>query len=291
MSAHHLFLAPHPDDAALSCGGLIYALAQAGERVSVWTLMAQDAPPNVLEKPFIQSLHQRWGLGDEPDARRRAEDRAACAALGVEQVVFGVWHDAIYRIGADGHLLYSDDDALFGVVQADDPLHGASLDTTQWANITHLYVPLAVGNHVDHQIVNRAARYSNWPQNTHWYFYEDYPYSATTPEVFYTHGGSQSRLYGMAAIQQALQKIPQTLKPWVQQMPSAAIEAKINAIAMYQSQISTFWPSIEAMRHSVQAYHQQIGSRAGAGFQYAESYWVLPNNIRDETISGATTHD
>lgn len=288
MRAHHLFLSPHPDDAVLSCGGLIYDLSQRGERVSVWTLMAQDAPTTMRGKPYLQSLHQRWGLGDNPYALRRAEDEAACKTLGVETVAFGVWHDAIYRVGADGRFLYTNDDALFADVQPDDPLLDARLDTGAWPDVTHLYIPLAVGHHVDHQVVNRAAQLSDWPR-LQWHFYEDYPYSATSPEVFFSHGGSQSRPYGMDAIQQALDRVPRNLMQSIQKMSSEAIVAKIRAIALYQSQMSTFWPSRDAMAESVQDYHQQIGSRAG--FPYAESYWVLPDNIRDETISGATTHE
>lgn len=275
MPRQHLFLSPHPDDAILSCGGLIYALAQQGDAVSVFTLMAQEAPVDVRQKPFIQALHQRWGGDDEPFALRRAEDEAACKLLGVDNVIFGDWHDAIYRTDEAGELLYISDDDLFGDVKPADQLINATLDTDTWTGVTDVYVPLAAGNHVDHQAVRDAALRSNWHHIT-WHFYEDYPYSASSDEVFYTHGGTIERLHGPAAIEYARSKITWPLKRSVQKMSRDAIEAKINAIAHYQSQISSFWPSVADMRTQVQQYHQQIGKDSGLIF--AESYWILPED-------------
>lgn len=279
MKRHHLFLSPHPDDAVLSCGGLIYTLCQQEERVSVWTIMAQDAPKDVISIPYIQSLHQRWGLGDTPYAHRRTEDQYACHALGVDDVTFGDWVDAIYRVGQNGNLLYTSDDDLFGEVKEDDPLHEALLDVEQWQDVTDLYVPLAVGQHVDHQIVHWAARRSFNPL-LRWHFYEDYPYSATSAEVFFAHGGNEARLYGIQAVQKAISNSSLNLQSQILEMPPEAIEAKIKAIAHYQSQISTFWPSLTAMAKSVKDYHCQIGSRIG--FEYAESYWILKDSVHKE---------
>lgn len=37
---HHLFLSPHFDDVALSCGGMIDQLIGAGATVEVWTIFS-----------------------------------------------------------------------------------------------------------------------------------------------------------------------------------------------------------------------------------------------------------
>ena len=34
----HVFIAPHPDDVALSCGGLIASLRELGQNVAILTL-------------------------------------------------------------------------------------------------------------------------------------------------------------------------------------------------------------------------------------------------------------
>ena len=36
----HVFVAPHPDDAALSCGGLIASLRELGQNVTILTVFS-----------------------------------------------------------------------------------------------------------------------------------------------------------------------------------------------------------------------------------------------------------
>src|SRR5689334_12434287 len=77
----HVYLSPHLDDAALSCGGMIHQQTQAGERVVVVTLCAGGPPAGALSD-FAQSLHTRWQTPVEAVAVRRAEDLAALKVLG-----------------------------------------------------------------------------------------------------------------------------------------------------------------------------------------------------------------
>ena len=77
-----IFLSPHLDDAVLSCGGMIYQLAQAGQAVQVITIFAGDPPPGLLS-PFAQSLHDRWQAGS---VARRSEDIEALTLLGAEAI-------------------------------------------------------------------------------------------------------------------------------------------------------------------------------------------------------------
>ncbi|MGH2521295.1 MAG: PIG-L deacetylase family protein, partial [Anaerolineales bacterium] len=52
----HLYLSPHFDDAALSCGGTIHQQTRQGERAVVVTVCAGDSPPGPLSA-FAQTLH------------------------------------------------------------------------------------------------------------------------------------------------------------------------------------------------------------------------------------------
>lgn len=53
----HVFVAPHPDDAALSCGGLIASLRELGQNVTILTVFSGDGSPEGL------SPYQREALG------------------------------------------------------------------------------------------------------------------------------------------------------------------------------------------------------------------------------------
>jgi len=77
-----IFLSPHLGDAVLSCGGMIYQLAQAGQAVQVITILAGDPSPAPLS-PFAQSLRDRW---QADPAARRGEDVKALTLLGAEAI-------------------------------------------------------------------------------------------------------------------------------------------------------------------------------------------------------------
>lgn len=53
----HVFVAPHPDDAALSCGGLIAGLRELGQNVTVLTVFSGgpngDASPGEYRRSVL----------------------------------------------------------------------------------------------------------------------------------------------------------------------------------------------------------------------------------------------
>ena len=53
----HVFVAPHPDDVALSCGGLIASLRELGQNVTVITVFSGDGSSDDL------TSYQREALG------------------------------------------------------------------------------------------------------------------------------------------------------------------------------------------------------------------------------------
>lgn len=270
----HLFLSPHADDAVLSCGGLIYTLVQQGAAVEILTLTVADVPQPPLASPVVVDLHPRWGLGDNPYIVRRAEDKAAVEHLGAK-VIFGDWLDAIYRVDADGQAYYLTYDTLFAEIHPDDPVLKLELDYQYHADLQALYIPLAAGNHVDHQLVRNLAiqGMQKGPPRFAVYFYEEYPYAAETNEVLHFHSGEKPRLYGSIAVQTALKSLPGPATPIVRAFDETALKAKMEAIACYASQISSFWNNNDQMAQNVREYARFVGG--SAGIEFGERLWIL----------------
>jgi len=232
-----IYLSPHFDDVALSCGGLLWEQGQAGERVSVWTICAGEVPTGELS-PFAKSLHERWESGHGAAALRRVEDRRSCQLLGAKGRDFDI-PDCIYRRdpGSGAHL-YASEAALFGelhpgeeplVTQLGDALAGVIPAETQ------VVAPLAVGGHVDHRLVHEAAKNLGV---TVWY-YADYPY------IEYAGQEEWVRLAQRDHVDLAVS--------------NSGLQAWISSIAAHTSQVSTFWPDLEAMAVAVGAYHGRVG--------------------------------
>src|SRR5579859_6182124 len=118
----HLYLSPHADDVALSCGAQIATLIRNGERVVIFTVMAGDPPVGFTPNDYTRALHERWKLDDHTVTEaRRNEDLAAGKALGAE-VKFGPYPDCIYRVDPKSNTpLYNSDQAIFNTIHPYDP--------------------------------------------------------------------------------------------------------------------------------------------------------------------------
>jgi LmbE family N-acetylglucosaminyl deacetylase len=166
-----VFVAPHFDDVALSCGGLVAAKAESESPLIVTIFGGQ---PTEVSNPFAKELHANWQLGDESVvAQRRAEDECAAGQLGatVRTHWFG-WLDAIYR-----NECYDSNEALFGRPdRLDIDLPREIADALSHLAADQYVMPLAVGNHVDHQIVYEAGQILTNQGYDIWN-YLDVPYS------------------------------------------------------------------------------------------------------------------
>jgi LmbE family N-acetylglucosaminyl deacetylase len=165
-----VFVAPHPDDVALSCGGMVALAARSGAPAIV-TLFAGQPAGDLSD--FAHFQHERWGIdAAKVAATRRAEDIAAAQALGDSVTQTWLDHlDAIYRDPA-----YSSDDALFGtLIDADLAMIDRLVADLADVGAAEYVVPLAAGNHVDHQLAFRAGRRLAGRGATVW-AYADVPY-------------------------------------------------------------------------------------------------------------------
>jgi LmbE family N-acetylglucosaminyl deacetylase len=260
-----VYVSPHFDDIALSCGGWAAAAAADG-RPGLGVTVFAGPPPGPLHA-YARRLQTRWG---EPDAAagnrlRRDEDAAALARLGLEPVWLP-FPDAVYRpVPYDSHA------AIFGKVAASEwttllPAILAALRETLAARgvapPVPLYVPLGVGHHVDHQLTHAAGlalREAGWPV----WVYVDYPYAAQPGVV----AAEVARLAAAVA--------PARPVPAVRDI-TATLPAKIAAITAYASQMSSLFPSLAAVPAAVHAYAAEVG--APTGLAGAERYWA----VRDE---------
>ena len=249
MSIAHIYLSPHLDDAVLSCGGAIHGQVRRGEGVLVITLFA-GLPDYRRLSPFAASLHTAWGDPPDPVGARRAEDAAVMRALGASYRHLSLL-DCIYRT-AGGAFLYTSEEALFGDVHPAE----ADLEARIAAGLAPLcaehpgatvYAPLRVGHHVDHQAVWGAALAL---EGVRLLFYEDYPYVEEA-----------------GALERA-QAEPGDIG-WVAQVEEINVEAKIQAIAGYTSQLEFLFGGQEEMARQVRAYAASIVQGQG----YGERFW------------------
>ena len=166
----HIYFSPHLDDAVLSCAGRIARQTSAGLAVLVVTIFAGcgrggTRPPRAFA-PF------------QDIAARRREDRRALAVVGADHLWLD-FPDAIQR-----HRRYA---SLLGITapigRREAPLHAAVAAEVaricrRWP-AARRYFPLAIGNHVDHQIVAAAGfdlLCTNSGPGHDIAFYEDTPY-------------------------------------------------------------------------------------------------------------------
>jgi LmbE family N-acetylglucosaminyl deacetylase len=250
-----VYLSPHLDDAALSCGGLIHQQVREAVRPLVITFCARS-PDYQLLSSFAAEQHHAWGQPEDPVGDRRREDVAAMAALGAD---YQHWDylDCIYRRHPlSGQFLYTSNADIFGpLCDADLGLIDemtAHLMATVPVEGTDLYAPLAVGHHVDHQVVLQAAlrlRQHGWTVLC----YEDLPYAEHSDNL------------------------AQALQPWssrptgrVEALDEKDIRSKIAAIGLYRTQMDMLFGGHAAMARRIRAY----ASAAASGSGYGERYWL-----------------
>ncbi|MGB9897615.1 PIG-L deacetylase family protein [Thermanaerothrix sp.] len=235
-SMRWIYLSPHLDDAVLSCGGWIWWQIQQGEIVEIWTVCAGDPPAGPLT-PYAQSLHKRWQTGPEAVAVRRQEDQNACQRIGALPRYFPI-PDCIYRYHPERGT---------PIVNGDDDLFQPSLPPSEhpWVDFLRvqlkallsesdiLVCPLALGGHIDHHLTRTAAETLALPRL--WY-YADFPY----------------------ALRDCHKELRPTTthRPLPLNLPPDALDAWIEAITCYRSQLSTFWPDLPTLKREILHYYQ-----------------------------------
>lgn len=239
--ARHVYLEPHFDDVALSCGGTVARQTTAGERVLVVTIFSGGPSRDVALTSFAAGQHDRWGDTVDPNETRRAEQRRALTILGADWLPLE-FPDAIYR----GDQYLSDED-LFGDPKPSDRALGDRLRNVLAGLMAtvpeaRLYAPLTIGHHVDHVLALDAAREFD-PR-----LYEDFPYARRSE-----------------AVSEAVARVGAELAEEID--ITETFDRRIAAIAAYRSQIPTLFGDADAMARETRRFATGRPGRA------VERFW------------------
>jgi len=225
-----IYISPHLDDAVLSAGGFIYEQTQAGNPVEIWTIVCGYPPPGELT-PFAQALHTQWGTGTAKDTvdLRRKEDMEAASIVGAKTIHFDV-PDCIYRRGPDGEPLYLDIYVQPHEAETNLPDRIAQTIAPNLLPDDQVICQLGVGGHVDHVIVRQAVERLKRPL---WYA-ADIPYLFWHPEE--------------------LAPLVDGMEESLHSITEAGLQAWIEAVLAYASQLSTLFESREKVKDELRSY-------------------------------------
>jgi LmbE family N-acetylglucosaminyl deacetylase len=228
MQQDILAISPHLDDAVLSAGGRLAALAADEQTwVTVYTVFAGPAAPPY--SATAERLHGLMDLTGDPVRERRDEDLAAHAELGTI-ARHGRFPDSIYRTRADGSWLVGNDPT--DEPDGDEPELHRSVTAAIGSLIGELRPSIvltcaALGDHVDHVRTRDAVldAVSHHP-GVRLQLWEDLPYG-----LWAGQGAQPSSLPHPAVLGD----------PFAAEVPAEALEAKYRAIACYRSQHRMLW--------------------------------------------------
>ncbi len=220
-----LFVSPHLDDVAFSCGGTLAAWTAAGRHCVLLTCFtASMAAP----AGFALACQTDKGLAPDVDymAVRRGEDIRAAAALGAPEVVHLPFAEAPHRG-------YNSARALFGRLRRDDQIWRDLRDALapHVAQADLVVVPQGLGGHVDHRQVRMALAGLAAPALA----YRDTPYAMR--ERAEARPGERAEPVDLAR--------------------------KLEACAAYGSQIGFQFGGEQPMREALSAFAHAEGRRLG----------------------------
>jgi len=167
----HVYISPHFDDVAASCGGRILIHTQAGKSILVVTIFSSK--PNQNTRVRSKALQAMLDYD-----RRRIEDIEAMQRLGADflwlefpEVIFR--HHPPWRRYGLTYPVTAPNQCLCCQVTA------SLKKICQQTQCTEMIIPLGIGQHVDHQIVYQAGvnLQSHKPHPYSVSFYEEIPYA------------------------------------------------------------------------------------------------------------------
>ena len=243
-----LFVSPHLDDVAFSCGGTLARLGVEGWRTVLATVFTKVVPD---PSGFALECQLDKGLPPEADymTMRREEDRLFAERVGVSELLWLDHPEAPHRG-------YGGAPAIFGDVLAEDGVWEIlardfeGLLGRYGPNL--VFAPQALGGHVDHLHVVRALREAAPDEEVLWY--RDTPYAIRRPDA------RPSPL-----LPTGLGELGADLGPY--------LRAKLDAVAAYETQLGFQFGGEAAMREALARFARREAGRTG-GPGAAEAFLV-----------------
>jgi LmbE family N-acetylglucosaminyl deacetylase len=239
---------------------------------AAWTRSANITAAESDDRPVADSISTQatlhgvdWAAADAMAVRRAEEERYAY--LVESAVVFLDLPDAAQRG-------YQGDEQLLGAVRGDDqPPYEVVRREIVRLEPQMVYFPLAVGNHVDHQLI-REVGLALLAEGRRWVmpgpsflgrlsFYEDFPYA-------WWHD-----FEGLSATGEGLGlELPAGVTLEAQYCDvSDLLERKAAGIRLYASQLALLFESDQGLLDDLYGYHARVALGGGVA-GYAERYWA-----------------
>ncbi|MCC7274792.1 MAG: PIG-L family deacetylase [Alphaproteobacteria bacterium] len=245
----HLFLSPHFDDVVGSCGGTLARLRDLRATARIHTVFG-GSPGDILS-PEAQRLHDVWGLGGDPVAVRREEDREAARRLGTSASA-SLIPEALYRCDPNGQWLYPTHSSRVGPLHHSDRQLGVALARSlaaRYPGRVRFYAPLGIGQHADHRIVAGVGAVLH-QMGRRVVFYEDF---------WYRSRGPWTPIDG--------------LRPASCRVSRTQRERHLYAFAAYRSQIPMLFGTTANLAAAMSANDQSADGNA-----FVERFWLPPRH-------------
>ena len=238
-----LFLSPHLDDVAFSCGGTLLRLADD----PTWRVVLATVFTATVNNPqgFALRCQTDKGLRPEIDymALRREEDRAFAEDAGIDDA----WQ---WELPEAPHRGYNSPAELFAGEHADDMVWQSvrdnltSLDAELRPDI--VFVPQGLGNHVDHLQTIRAVL-GVYPAGRNVCWYRDAPYAIREP----------------AALPSSLLDVARLTRRGVP-LPDDVLARKVAGCCRYTSQLGFQFGGTVGVREKLTAFHRAEAGGSGS---------------------------
>lgn len=242
-----LFISPHLDDAAFSCGGTFARLSDEGWQTILCTVFTESvADP----KGFALACQLDKNLSADVDYMklRRAEDETAAKILNATAHRHLDFREAPHRGYESAAELFT------GVKKGDEIWRRIAEKLRRLDEMFQpelIFAPQGLGNHVDHLQTIRAAIEVFPPKNILWY--RDTPYAIRQPNA------PPSEL------------LPNKLRPFFSEI-EAYLPQKIAACAAYASQVNFQFGDSQLIKPTLENFHRAEAAKVKGTFSAAELF-------------------
>jgi LmbE family N-acetylglucosaminyl deacetylase len=222
---YHVFIAPHLDDAVLSCGELIYTYRKRGDPVFVITVFTHNPKEGDLSQAAMQ-YHANCFFGSDSMSHRKEEDRCAAQYLDFDYMHLD-FDECLYRKDNIGNFIYSNLKNIYHYDSEKDIKIFINLSNMFSSFLTfanHIYVPYGLGNHADHLLIRNVFEHIRHLLKCDVYLYEEIPY-----------------LCYMTDKERETSFCCENVEPTFFSVTAEAWHAKVQAILFYRSQLHIMW--------------------------------------------------